>query len=294
MLFDTHCHYNLSPLKEHWKDHWRRAQNYGITGSIVVGTDYETSRSACAIAQAEPALFAAVGTHPENYHALVSQWLQGSWNEEREFDGVILQDVEQAKLLIDEQVVAIGEVGLDYYRLPESGKERSMTIALQQESFAAHLELAIENSLPSIVHIRDHSASAYFDALDILRDRSQADSAIILHCISGPPEYLKEALELGVYVGVAANCTYPKAEHIRSLVSIVPPERLLLETDAPYLPPQEFRGKTCEPWMISQTAQFLEAELNIDLAQCYQNSLAAFGLEAPVIASADEQLGVTR
>jgi TatD DNase family protein len=285
MIFDTHCHYNLSPLKEHWKDHWALAQSHGVTGSILVGTEYESSRTACAIAESEPALFAAVGTHPENYQALVTGWLQGSWNEEREFDGVVLQDVEQARLLLSEQVVAIGEVGLDYFRLPEEGKERSMVIALQQESFAAHLELAIEASLPAIVHVRDRTSNAYFDALEIIKARSAQDTPVILHCISGPLEYLHAALELGVYVGVAANCTYPKADLIRSLVAATPPDRLLLETDAPFLPPQAHRGTTCEPWMIAETAHFLESELSVNLEQCYQNSLAVFGIADPATAA---------
>ncbi len=282
MIFDTHCHYNLDPLKADWKTHWKTAQDHGVTSAVVVGTDHESSRLACAIAEQTPGLFSSVGTHPETYHELVVDWLNSSWNSETDLDTVVAKDIEQSRqLLTNASVVAIGEVGLDYFRLPKDSKERSLTIALQQEAVSAYISLAQEFELPLIFHVRDKETSAYFDLLEILRKQLNGSEHFVLHCISGPPEYLKDALELGAYIGVAANVTYATAAAIRESVAMTPPDKVLTETDAPFLPPQAYRGKTCEPWMISQTGQYITEHFKLTPEQCYQNALAFYNLEMP-------------
>ncbi len=282
MIFDTHCHYNLGPLKADWKTHWKTAQDHGVTSAVVVGTDHESSRLACAIAEQTPGLFSSVGTHPETYHELVLDWLNSAWNSETDLETVVAKDIEQSRqLLTNTSVVAIGEVGLDYFRLPKDSKERSLTIALQQEAVSAYISLAQEFKLPLIFHVRDKETSAYFDLLEILRKQLNGSEHFVLHCISGPPEYLKEALELGAYIGVAANVTYATATAIRESIAMTPPDKVLTETDAPFLPPQAFRGKTCEPWMISQTGQYLTEHFKLSPEQCYQNALAFYNLEMP-------------
>jgi TatD DNase family protein len=281
MLFDTHCHYNLDPLKTAWEKHWALAQEHGVTGSVVVGTDHDSSRLACAIAEQTPGLFSSVGTHPSTYHSLVQDWLKGLGNSQEELESIVASDIQRSRELISESVVAIGEVGLDYFRLPKESKERSLTITLQQEAVAAYIQLAQELELPLIFHVRDSESSAYFDLLDILKLYLQPKQRFVLHCISGSKEYLLEALSLGAYIGIAGNVTYKTADLIRELVTLAPPNRILLETDAPFLPPQNFRGQTNEPWMISETAKFLHSTLGINTKLCYENALEFYDLELP-------------
>lgn len=284
MLFDTHCHYNLAPLKERWTEHWKVAQEHDVAGAVVVGTNRETSILATAIAEQEPRLFCSVGTHPNEYHAVVKNWLESSWNDDEQLESIVSQDVGESRKLAttaSEVVVAIGEIGLDYYRLPKDSKERTLTMALQQEACSAYITLAGELELPLIIHVRDSGETAYFDLLEILKQTISQQQRFVLHCLSGPPAYLKEALRLGAFVGLAGNSTYANSSALRELVSLVPKNKILLETDAPFLPPEGFRGSLCEPWMIAQTAEYLRHTLGIELAQCYENALEFYNLELP-------------
>lgn len=281
-LIDTHCHYNMEPLFANWRAHWQTAQTHGVEKSIVIGTDLETSQRALEIAQAEQNLYAAVGVHPHDTETLVNFAALES-------------------LVSQPQVIAIGETGLDYFRLP-TDETRSAIIAAQHAAFRRHIELALTHHKLLIVHVRDQETpekptldNAYWDALRILSeyypattsaaptdklseatnlsqqmyvnaqhlidlysagDQSQAPT-FILHCVSGPLAYIDQAVALGAYFGIAGNVTYKNAERIREIVKKVPAQQLLLETDAPFLPPQQHRGTTCEPWMIAETAAAL-------------------------------------
>ncbi len=253
MIIDTHCHYNLDPLYQDWQRHWQNAQSYGVTASVVVGTDLETSTRAIEIAAHESGLTATVGIHPN-----------ATQNPKQEV-------LELTKLLNQHpEIVAIGEVGLDYFRLPKSKTERTKLRELQQQSLRLQLELANQRDLPVILHVRDRlipeepsHGNAYWDTLEVLRE--QLPKLFVLHCISGPTSYLQAMLELGAYVGVAANVTYPTANYLRELLKLVPHDRLVLETDAPFLPPQSHRGQVCEPWMIAETAAYAKNALKITL-----------------------------
>ncbi|MBU0576406.1 TatD family hydrolase [Patescibacteria group bacterium] len=266
MIIDTHCHYNLPPLYEHWQDHWKKAQDHGITQSIIPGTNIETSQNAVEIAQHDKNLFATVGVHPHEYNQIHPD----------DLSVIIAQHVAALSMLLDDDknVISIGETGLDYYRLKD--EQREIAIFNQQAAFKMHIQLANKFKKILVIHSRDKGGDkkrdnqGYWDILKIIKNDYQHKKPLILHCISGPKEYLKEALELGAYIGIGANVTYPDANELRTLIAIVPQDRLLLETDAPYLPPQEFRGQTCEPWMIKKTAQFLR-HLGMNLEQIYQN-----------------------
>lgn len=267
-IIDTHCHYNLSPLHETWNDHWHAAQEQGVTHAVVIGTDIVASHSAVAIAQAEPHLKAAIGIHPNELDQLTS---------EDELAATLdLYHSELATLVRDPHVVAIGETGLDYFHLPEDTGRHAFIKHAQQESFRLHIDLAQHHGLPLIIHVRDRQAEAYQDVLRLLRAHHLGNQPFILHCISGTTEYLTEALSLGATIGVAGNVTYKTAEPIRDLVRATPPDRLVTETDAPYLPPQGYRGKPCQPWMIADTVRFLQQELNLDPTQLYANAERLF------------------
>lgn len=275
-MIDTHVHYNLEPLysgkKAHfkisddsvilhqsWHDHWQQAQKKGIEKSIVVGTNLTTSRQAIKIAQADNNLMASVGLHPHEANNLSA---------EQEMAAAI----NSLKILIKKnfsQIAAIGETGLDYYLSAESS-------ALQKKLFTEQIKIANELQLPLIIHCRDQNETAYLEADRLIADYFQFKSPLIFHCISGPLVHLKKILDFGAYVGVGANVTYPNARHLRDLINQVPTDRLLIETDAPYLPPQNYRGQICQPWMIIETMKFLNLNFKINQKQIYQNTLKVF------------------
>lgn len=275
MIFDTHCHYNMEPLfasdqlgTAAWERHWKEAQDKGVVGSMVVGADLPSSQRARDLAQLDSCLKAAIGIHPSEYQEAVEKSLEVD----------IAEQITSLAALFDPGItLAIGETGLDYFRLPETGSEKIKD--LQKEAFTAHIKLAEKLNLPLIIHARDTGEEAYWDILQILKTAYQGHKPFILHCVSGPEAYLKEALAMGAYIGVAGNVTYKNSEHIRNLVRLAPAERILLETDAPFLPPQEFRGKTCEPWMISLTGEYLRDELSVSLEKVLENTSTVFQIE---------------
>lgn len=284
MIIDTHCHYNLEPLdngQDSWKHHWQQAQENGITHSVVVGTGLATSHRAVEIATSEPHLLAAVGIHPSEYQEMLNE------NDTVDTTKLISEHIQELeKLTSSTKVAAIGESGLDYFRLPEDLKQRQLIIETQRQAFKSHLNLALKTELPIIIHVRDRSiptervdGNAYWDVIFILEGTLEKHGSLppfILHCISGPLTYLETALKLGAYIGVAGNVTYKNADHIRSLVTLTPLSKLVLETDAPYLPPHPHRGQACEPWMVRLTAEFLENELGISRDVLSRNAQQIF------------------
>jgi TatD DNase family protein len=267
MIFDTHCHYNLSPLYENWEEHWQKAQKHGVKQALIPSSNMETSRRAIEIAREDKNLYAAIGIHPNEYDKISAA----------DLPTYIYEHAASLAMMHDnENVIAIGETGLDYYRLKDD--ERELATSNQKEAFKMHIQLANEFDKILIIHARDKGGNkdknnqAYPDILKIVKDNYQFKKPFILHCVSGPLDYIQEMIDLGAYIGVGGNVTYPNANELREIVKLVPEDKLLLETDAPYLPTQEFRGQTCEPWMISKTAQYLQTELNrtphlIDLHQ---------------------------
>jgi TatD DNase family protein len=281
MIIDTHCHYNMEPLAADWLGYWQKAQDHGVTHSVIVGTGLDTTRLAIEQANQEPNLFMAPGIHPYRYEEPVTNLHV----DEKTLLAQVESDLSELAQMIPNapKAVAIGETGLDYFRMPESVAEQSIVKHAQQQAFIGQITLAEKHHLPLIIHVRDRQVSeqpvdgnAYWDTLKILKQHHSGTEPFILHCVSGPLTYIQEALSLGAYIGIAGNVTYKNADQIRSLVKTAPTNRLLLETDAPFLPPQEFRGKTCEPWMIRLTAEFVKDELGISPEECYENTLNIF------------------
>ncbi len=278
MIFDTHCHYNLDPLSQNWQGYWQTAQEKGVQKSIVVGTNIKTTDLAIQIATKEKNLWATAAIHPIEYNRLAKEGASLA-NKVDEF-------AQQLHMLLEKKsatkVIAIGETGLDYFHLHKdeslSHLEKDTIIDAQKNSLKQHIMLAQKHDLPLILHVRDLQEAAYWDTLTIL-NQLHYQGKFILHCVSGPREYVKQALEMGAYISAAGNCTYKNAESIRELIRLAPSEKILVETDAPYLPPQEFRGKMCEPWMITQTAEFLTEHLYIPQEVLWQNAHTFFHLE---------------
>ena len=225
-LIDTHCHPNLEPLSAAVDAVLARAREAGVRVCISIGTTLDDSRANVELARREPMIRAAVGVHPH------------------EADGVtddVLSAIEE--LSHDPAVVAIGEVGLDQYRQHAQSDN-------QRRVFRAFIAMAQRRRLPLLIHCRQ----AYEDLIAMLREHAAAPVAGAIHCASGPPEFIDAALALGLHVSFAGNVTFPNAQALRALVGLVPDDRLLIETDAPFLAPQAVRGKTNEPAYIAHTA----------------------------------------
>jgi len=287
-LFDTHCHYNMEPLWDSWQEHWAKAQAHGLTFSIVAGADLLSCQHGLEIFKLEPKLMPSLGFHPEVYDLRVSELFSKNLSSTQ-----ILAEAE--KLLAGDiswlthatqthKIVAIGEIGLDYYYFnPVQPELNILKIAAQKAAFTAQILIANKFNLPLIVHTRDKSETAYRDALALIKQNYHFAKPFVLHCVSGPLDYIQEAINLGGYVGFDGNLTYKNNQNLLEIFPAVPPDRVLLETDAPFLPPVPYRGQTCEPWMVSLTADYLENQLKISQNQLFQNALTCFDLDPSIM-----------
>ncbi len=206
----------------------------GVVRILTVGTDPESCRAALAAAERFPSVYAAVGCHP---------------NAAQQLDEGLLRE-----LAAHPRCVAIGETGLDYYR-DRAPRE------LQLRAFEAQIELAHELRKPLVIHTRAAAA----DTLAVLRSGAVGLS-VILHCFS-MPEHAAECIEAGWWISFAGNVTYPSAGELAVSAAMVPTERLLVETDAPYLAPQSRRGKPNEPAAVVETARFVAAARGVEAAE---------------------------
>jgi len=213
------------------------ARAMGITRILTVGMDADSCRTALAAAHEFPEVFAAVGRHPNNAAG---------------FDDGVLADLRE--LAADPRCVAIGETGLDFFRDYASRED-------QERAFHAQIELAGEVGKPLIIHTR----AAENDTIATLRDRA-AGVTVILHCFS-MPAWLDVCLAEGWLVSFAGNVTYPKNDELAAAAAAVPEDRLLVETDAPYLTPQPMRKERNQPAYVTETAQFLAEARGVTYAE---------------------------
>lgn len=215
-MIDTHSHLTMTDFD---RDRKRIVENFekdGLELAVEVGFDLDSSQKAVKFAEMHDRIYASAGIHP---HDVAN--LENGWQEKIE------------ALLNQKKVIAVGEIGLDYYR-DLSPRD------LQRKYFELQLEIAKKNNLPVILHVRD----AYFDAYEIAR---HFDLTAVVHSFNGEIEDLKRFLDLGFYIGVGGMATYKKNENLRKTLSLSPLERILTETDCPYLSPQPVRGKRNEP-----------------------------------------------
>jgi TatD DNase family protein len=247
-VIDTHAH--LDGGEEDPAETLRRARAAGVTRVIAVGSGIESCRAALAIAEKEEGVFAALGIHPH----------QAGGEEAGRLD-------ELRELLASPRAVAVGETGLDHYR-DYAPHDR------QRELFAGQLALADELGLPVVIHSR----AADRDTIAALEGFA---GMVVLHCFSSPG-LLDPALEHGWYVSFAGNVTYPNAYELRATARAVPADRLLVETDSPYLSPQPRRGRPNEPANVVHTVAALAEARGVDadalVAQIDANADAAFAL----------------
>lgn len=232
MLVDSHCHLDYPALVKDREGVRTRAREAGVVRMINIGTTKKGFDEVQATAEACEEVFCSFGVHPHHVNE----------------DGENLSEEEVIKLAGGPKVVGIGETGLDYYykRSPAD---------MQQESFRRHIRAAMKLGLPIIVHSRD----AEEDTARILREEGQSAKKPkgVLHCFSSKRVLAEEALALGFYISLSGILTFKKSEDLRAIARDVPLDRLLVETDSPFLAPEPYRGKICEPSYVAQTARVL-------------------------------------
>jgi TatD DNase family protein len=232
-VIDSHTHLHLCEGGE--AELLAAAAAAGVERILTIGLGEESNPGAIESAERHEAVFASVGRHP---------------NDATGFDDAAAAEL--LRLGAHEQVRAIGETGLDFYR-------DTAAPADQRRAFAAQIEVARELDLPIVIHARDADGStAAIDEIFATLDERAAGQAVILHCFSAP-QRLADAAERGWYCSFAGNVTYPKSEELRAAAAQVPEELVLVETDAPYLAPQEMRGKRNQPAFVVHTAEVVAA-----------------------------------
>ncbi|NCN03463.1 MAG: TatD family hydrolase [Candidatus Pacebacteria bacterium] len=257
MVIDTHCHYNDPKIVNNLDKYWKQAQEKGVETAVLIGTNMDTSKEVIEMAQKNKDFYAVVGVHPE--------------------DAQTLNITELEKLAKQAKIVGIGEIGLDYYWLDKSAENFPEIVQRQKDVFIAQLELANKLNLPVSIHVRDKNNEAYDDILAIIKEHPPTNN-FVLHCVSGPEHYIEQMIELGAYFGFDGNVTYKNAQSIRDIFKMVPKDKVVVETDAPYLPPVPYRGKVCEPWMVVVTAEYIEETFKIAKEELKNNSKKLFNL----------------
>ncbi len=247
MLFDTHAHLDQEDFDADRPQVVERARQAGVETVVAVGTTAPTSAVCVELAAGFDSLLAAVGIQP-NYTAAAAP---GDW------DKIVA-------LTTHPRVVAIGETGLDRYW-------DYSPLATQQDYFDRHLRLAGERGLPFIVHTRECDA----DVLAMLREaRQRSPLCGVMHSFTGTAETARECVELGLWISFAGMVTFKKSEALRAVAATIPAERILIETDSPYLSPQPLRGKRNEPAYLVHTAACLAEVRGQSLAEFARQTTA--------------------
>lgn len=227
MLFDTHVHLNDQQYKEDLPEVITRAQEAGVSMMVVVGFDRPTIKRAMELAEQYDFIYACVGWHPVDAIDMTEEDLL--WIED---------------LAAHPKVVALGEMGLDYH-WDKSPKE------IQQEVFRKQIQLAKKVKLPIVIHNREATA----DVVEILKEEGAEEVGGIMHCFSGSPEVAKECIKMNFYISLGGPITFKNAKKPKEVAAEVPLDRLLIETDCPYLAPHPYRGKRNEPRFVRLVAE---------------------------------------
>ncbi len=228
LLVDSHCHLDFPQLSDELDGVVERAHQAGVTRMVTICTRLSEEPRVRAIAESQPGVFYAAGTHPMNAAAEP------------------MASVEELVALADHpRFVGIGETGLDYHYTAES-------MAVQQDSLRIHIEAARQTGLPLIIHARD----ADDDMARILTEEHQAGAyECVMHCFSSSAALGRAALDLGFYLSMSGIAAFPRSDALREIFAAAPLDRILVETDSPYLAPPPHRGKRCEPAFTAHTAR---------------------------------------
>ena len=259
-VYDNHAHLEITDGVEPLSltEQLDRAEAVGIAGVVQASGDVESSRWAVDAAASDPRVLAAVAIHPNDAPTYAAEGR-----------------LDEAIAVIDELAAhprtrAIGETGLDYFRTDEPGRPA------QHESFEAHIALAKKHGVAMQIHDRD----AHDDVLETLT-RVGAPEKTVFHCFSGDEAMARVAADAGYWLSFAGNITFKNAQNLRDALQVTPLERILVETDAPFLTPVPLRGRPNAPYLVPLTVRFMAAELDVDVDElCTQlaaNTLAVYG-----------------
>ncbi|GLS05700.1 hypothetical protein GCM10007860_28570 [Chitiniphilus shinanonensis] len=238
MFVDSHCHINFPELAERIDELLAAMAENRVTHALCVSVNLPEWPSVMALAEAHDNLFASVGVHPD-YEDV----------EEPTVAGLV-------ELAQRPRVVAIGETGLDYYRLQGD-------LGWQRERFRVHIRAARQTGLPLIIHTR----AASEDTIRILQEEGAAEVGGVMHCFTESWEVAQAAMELGFYISFSGIVTFKKAEELKEVARRVPLERMLIETDSPYLAPVPFRGKTNQPAWVKHVAEHIADLKGVPVAE---------------------------
>lgn len=282
MMFDSHCHLQFSRYDDDRDAVIQRCLDRGVVMNTI-GTQLDTSTKAVALAEQYDQIVATVGLHPiQSKKVAVTEEETTFVARGEDFDSAAYRSLIESS----EKVVAVGETGLDAFHVP---KDRPIEEVFddQWSLFLEHLRLAKEFSLPLVIHVRD-AHGEMIRRLQALSDDDRATCRAVVHCFTGNWQEAQAYLDLGFYLGFTGVVTFPPKktdptpqEELLEVVDKVPLDRLLVETDAPFLAPQAYRGERCEPWMVEEVAGFiaqrrglLKEEL-VDIS--FQNGVGLFG-----------------
>ncbi|MEE4350796.1 MAG: TatD family hydrolase [Pacificimonas sp.] len=240
MAVDSHCHLNYEGLVEDQQAVIARAREAGVTGMLGISTRASEWDEVVGLAEREPDIWASVGIHPheaDSHEEVSTQKL-----------------VERAQ---HDRVIGIGETGLDFY-YDKSDRDR------QRGSFRRHIAAARETQLPLIVHTRD----AEEDTLSIMREEMETGTYPgVIHCFTASAAFGKAALDLGFYISLSGIVTFKNAADLAETAASLPADRILIETDSPFLAPVPKRGKTCQPAFVMHTAAFLAEKRGVSVEE---------------------------
>jgi TatD DNase family protein len=227
MLIDTHAHLDMKDFDPDRQATLDRALEGGITHIVTIGIDLSSSLKALELANTHDFVYASVGYHPHNATHIDEQ---------------VMTELE--KLVSEPKVVAWGEIGLDFYR-------RYSPPDMQMEAFKRQLGMAMDLDLPVIIHDRE----AHTELFEILEEMRKGKAKGVIHCFSGNYDMAMALVEMGYYISIPGTVTYKKALQVQEVATGIPLDRLLVETDAPFLAPVPYRGKRNEPLFVTYTAQ---------------------------------------
>ncbi len=257
MLIDTHCHLHFEDFDADREEVIQRAREVGVKVLINVGTDFASNEASWKIAGQHDFIYHTAGLHPHHAHEVPPDYMQSL-----------------ESFVTEKKPVAIGEIGLDYFK-------SEADVETQKKVFTQMLELAQKNQLPVIVHSRN----AFQDTMMLLKKNLPSNPRKgVMHCFSYGVDELRQLLDLGCLASFTGNITFKNAKSLLEAATFIPLDRVMLETDSPYLAPQSHRGKRNEPAHLVSTAHVLAAARNISLEALAeattQNALRFFKIEA--------------
>lgn len=227
MLIDTHTHIDMENFADRFDEVVQTAKDYGVEKVVIPGVEPSGFDRIIKLCEEYPDVYGAVGVHPEELN---------SYNEEAEN--------KIKELLKHKKIIAVGEIGLDYYW------DKSQ-IEKQKEIFERQILIAKQAQKPILVHDRE----AHLDSFEILKKTNAAETGVVMHCFSGSPEFAQQCINEGFYIALGGVVTFKNAKKVKEVAKTVPLDKLLLETDAPYMTPVPFRGKENQPAYVKFVAE---------------------------------------